>query len=307
MPKAQPAAAPTVNTAMRGFAGIPGGAQARVAVAEEAPEPAHEAPPGMQPETPPETGAECETDQELAAQVAEINAEAMSPPEEVKRGGLFSRLSRKREAEPEPAPIAEADEPQADASFEEEVFGDASFEGAYEDAAYDEAALADPALVAEALGEKPPQPHREDRRSSIVAIGWGAILLILALVVGLLALAPSTVVSMLPGAARLYDVVGMPVGSQGLAFQGVRYGWINEGGQTLLEVQGNVVNVSSSALTVPAVVIALRDEDGEEISEWTTEVGEAELAAGETAPFLRQIPSPPSNVRSLKVRFGKAE
>jgi hypothetical protein len=75
----------------------------------------------------------------------------------------------------------------------------------------------------------------------------------------------------------------------------------------VLEVQGDVVNTSSSPVDVPTVVIALRDESGAEISEWTTEVGEQELAAGQHAPFLRQIPSPPSNVRSVKVRFAKAD
>jgi hypothetical protein len=101
-------------------------------------------------------------------------------------------------------------------------------------------------------------------------------------------------------------MLGMPIGAQGLAFEGVRYGWTNDGGQTVLEVQGNVRNTSSTAMAVPTVIIALRDENGEEISEWQTEVGTEELAAGEEAPFLRQIPSPPSNVRSLKVRFAKA-
>ena len=124
--------------------------------------------------------------------------------------------------------------------------------------------------------------------------------------VGLFVFAPSTTVSLLPGAARVYAMLGMPVGAQGLAFEGVRYGWTNDGSQTVLEVQGNVQNTSSATMTVPTVVIALRDENGDEISEWTTEVGAAELAAGEEAPFLRQIPSPPSNVRSLKVRFAKA-
>jgi hypothetical protein len=113
--------------------------------------------------------------------------------------------------------------------------------------------------------------------------------------------------SVLPGAARLYALFGVPVGAHGLAFEGVRYGWTNDGGQTVLEVQGDVVNLTSSAVDVPTVVIALRDESGEEISEWTTEIGEEELAAGEHAPFLRQIPAPPSNVRSVKVRFAKAE
>jgi hypothetical protein len=98
----------------------------------------------------------------------------------------------------------------------------------------------------------------------------------------------------------------MPVGAHGLAFQGVRYGWTNEGGQMVLEVQGDVVNNSGSKVEVPTVVIALRDESGEEISEWTTEVSETELDGGETTAFLRQIPSPPSNVRSVKVRFAKA-
>jgi predicted nucleic acid-binding Zn-ribbon protein len=94
-----------------------------------------------------------------------------------------------------------------------------------------------------------------------------------------------------------------PVGSHGLAFESLRYGWSNEGGQTLLEIQGDVVNSSSSTVAVPQVVIALRDEKGNEISEWTTETDADELAPGEHAAFLRQIPSPPSNVRSVKVRF----
>jgi hypothetical protein len=75
----------------------------------------------------------------------------------------------------------------------------------------------------------------------------------------------------------------------------------------VLEVQGDVVNLTSATVDVPTVVIALRDESGEEISAWTTEIGEDELGAGEQAPFLRQIPSPPSNVRSVKVHFAKAE
>ena len=148
-------------------------------------------------------------------------------------------------------------------------------------------------------GERPPR-----KKSSVVTIGWAVLGLIVALVIATLVFAPLAVVSVLPGAARLY---GTPVGSGGLAFESVRYGWTSEGGQTVLEVQGDVVNTTSGSVGVPTVVIALRDESGEEISEWTTQVGEAELAAGQHAPFLRQIPSPPSNVRSVKVRFAKAD
>ena len=152
-----------------------------------------------------------------------------------------------------------------------------------------------------------PKRRGQRRIRSVVTLGWLLLACIVAGVIGALALAPSAVMSVLPGAARLYALFGVPVGAHGLTFEGVRYGWTNDGGQTVLEVQGDVVNLTSSAVDVPTVMIALRDESGEEISEWTTEIGEEELAAGGHAPFLRQIPSPPSNVRSVKVRFAKAE
>jgi hypothetical protein len=288
---------------------------------------------------PPDDGPEFASDDPLADQVARMNAEASmgdtmgadtsadmaAPPEaeqEPAKGGLFGKLMGKRapaappppempppppEMAPSPqmAPPPEMAPPgapsaQADASF------DASFDSGYPDEDGQDGALADPDLVAAAFGQSPAKAKKSGKRPPVVAIGWGILGLIVLIVVGLFTLAPATTVSMLPGAAQVYSLLGMPVGAQGLAFEGVRYGWSNDGSQTVLEVQGNVRNTSSAAMSVPTVVIALRDENGEEISEWQTEVGAAELAAGEEAAFLRQIPSPPSNVRSLKVRFAKA-
>jgi len=268
----------------------------------------------------PESEPEFATEDPVADQVARMNAEAaMGAPSEPERtpepaakGGLFGKLMGKRapaapppppEMAPPPPPPPEMAPPPAgpaDASF------DASFDPGYPEEDGQDGALADPDLVAAAFGQSPPKAKKAGKRPPIVAIGWGILGLIVLIVVGLFTLAPATTVSMLPGAAQVYSLFGMPVGAQGLAFEGVRYGWSNDGSQTVLEVQGNVRNTSSAAMSVPTVVIALRDENGEEISEWQTEVGAAELAAGEEAPFLRQIPSPPSNVRSLKVRFAKA-
>jgi predicted Zn finger-like uncharacterized protein len=301
-PTAQPAA-PPVNAAMRGFAGI-------------APPPP---PPSTQ--TPGLTQAAVEAD--LAAQVARINAEAAmaeaavaapeaepEPEPEKRGGGIFARLTRRG------APIPSA--PPADASMDEgttaaPALGEASLPPGMGDAGMGDVSMGDasmgdadlgidPALAAQAFPEE-----QAKRKPNVVAIGWLALALIVAGVIGTLLLAPSAVTSVLPGASRLYAMLGMPVGGHGLAFQGVRYGWTNDGGQTVLEVQGDVVNLTSDSLNVPTVVIALRDEKGEEISEWTTEIGADQLAGGEHAPFLRQIPSPPSNVRSVKVRFAKAE
>jgi len=237
-----------------------------------------------------------------------MNADAVPPPppEPVLQGGLFAKIMGSRAPEAPLPPEAPPPPPRADAAFGEAGPMDVSFDGGYPEDEAGDAALADPDLVAAAFGETPRKAKTARKKPPIVAIGWGVLALLVAIVVGLFALAPSTTVSILPGAAKVYSMLGMPVGAQGLVFEGVRYGWSNDGSQTVLEVQGNVKNTSGATMTVPTVVIALRDEKGEEISEWTTEVGEAELSAGEEAPFLRQIPSPPSNVRSLKVRFAKA-
>ncbi len=57
---------------------------------------------------------------------------------------------------------------------------------------------------------------------------------------------------------------------------------------------------------MPTVVIALRDESGEEISEWTTEVGESELAGGEDSAVHAPDPLATEQCPQLKVRFAKA-
>ena len=118
----------------------------------------------------------------------------------------------------------------------------------------------------------------------------------------MLALAPKTVVSVLPGATRLYAMLGKPVG--GLAIQDVHTAWNEAGAAPVLTVEGTIVNLSSGTLDAPPLVIALQDATGKQIAEFTSKV--APLAAGARAPFTAQIPSPPSTVSSLKVRFVKA-
>jgi hypothetical protein len=229
-----------------------------------------------------------------------------APPE--KAGGIFARLARSRTPAPPPPP---PDIGMGDAPIGRPGIGDASMDEspgidgdipAGMDASFGDAGLSfDPAWAEEALPDEKPR-----KKLSIVTIGWVVLALVVASVIGAFVFAPSAVMSVLPGAQRLYAMFGARVGSHGLAFEGVRYGWTNDGSQSVLEVQGDIVNLTPSPISVPTVTITLLDESGEEISEWTTEIGEEQLAGGERAPFLRQIPSPPSNVRSVKVHFARA-
>jgi hypothetical protein len=99
----------------------------------------------------------------------------------------------------------------------------------------------------------------------------------------------------------------MPINAKGLAFQGVNYGWNQEGEETVLEVKGDIVNLTDAPIKLPIVVVVLLDENGKELSQFTTVAKEEPLGAGEAAPFLAEIASPPAEVRKLKVRLAKAQ
>ena len=147
--------------------------------------------------------------------------------------------------------------------------------------------------------------RRKPKRPSPAAIGWGVIALLLAVLAAMVALAPKTVVSVLPGANRLYAMIGNPVIVSDLAIVDVHSGWGVAGGQRVLQVGGNIVNLTGGEVTVPTVVIALQDEAGAVISELATDV--APLAPGAKMPFSVQIASAPETVRSVKVSFAKAD
>jgi hypothetical protein len=137
-----------------------------------------------------------------------------------------------------------------------------------------------------------------------VAIGWGVLVLLLVLIAALFAASPKTVVSALPGAAKLYAMLGSPVNVTGLDIQDVRYAWEDQGQGPVLKVEGHVVNLSGNDVTVPPVIVALQDASGAEVTAVTAEVGP--LAPGTSAPFVAMIPSPAGPVANLQVRFAEA-
>ena len=149
-------------------------------------------------------------------------------------------------------------------------------------------------------------PIAEGRKRKLppaVAIGWGVLALLLIMLAALISLAPKTVVSLLPGSARLYAMTGRPVSSLGLKIDNVRSAWSDTGGQRVLQVDGVIINQSSGEVSVPPVEIALQDKSGKQLSQVTTRV--LPLGAGAKSPFRVEIPGAPETVSSLKVRFAK--
>lgn len=163
-----------------------------------------------------------------------------------------------------------------------------------------------PAQV-EAPAEVAPAPEPAPESGRGTRMGWLMLIVLVLGLTGFVLMAPRAVVSMLPGATRLYAALGMPINAKGLAFQGVNYGWNQEGEETVLEVKGDIVNLTDAPIKLPIVVVVLLDENGKELSQFTTVAKEEPLGAGEAAPFLAEIASPPAEVRKLKVRFAKAQ
>jgi predicted Zn finger-like uncharacterized protein len=156
-----------------------------------------------------------------------------------------------------------------------------------------DAGLATNVPIAEGRKRKLPPP---------VAIGWGVLALLLIMLGAFVALSPKTVVSVLPGAARLYAMMGKPV-NVGLKIENVRSAWKDAGGQRVLQVDGDIVNPTASEVSVPTVVVALQDKSGKELTQATASV--LALGAGAKTSFTLQIPGAPETVSSLKVRFAK--
>jgi len=182
--------------------------------------------------------------------------------------------------------------PETAAQTEAEMFGE-----------WDSAAPAE----ASPMPEIAPVPAPEARSGRSAKMGWLGLLLFVLGLLGFVLMAPKSVVAMLPGATSLYAALGMPINTTGLDFQGVTYGWNQEGEETVLEVKGDIINLTDAPVKLPVVVIVLLDENGKELSQYTTVAREEPVGAGEAAPFLAEIASPPAEVRKLKVRFAKAQ
>lgn len=157
--------------------------------------------------------------------------------------------------------------------------------------------------------ETPPRPKKRKPQKGTVladAIAWAA-LIFLAVTIGWAAVQyRQTIVELWPGVAPLYDVVGLPVETEGIALIDVAYQHEVEDGQPVLSVTGKVVNISDRELPVPVIRVMLSDSDQHEIYHWMFNTGVQSLKPGAESPFITRLSSPPPEARNLNIRFAEA-
>ena len=112
------------------------------------------------------------------------------------------------------------------------------------------------------------------------------------------------IVGLWPAAARLYDVIGLPVEppGAGLQFQNVKSEQRVEGGTTILVLEGQIANVSTTDRPVPPVVATSLGPDHQPVKNWRVTVTQDRLAPGAIATFRSQERDP-GTVGEVSVTF----
>lgn len=137
-------------------------------------------------------------------------------------------------------------------------------------------------------------------------VGWLALALGVAVVVVGAIIARGPIVSAWPESARLYSAIGFestPQTTPGLEIRNVASSQLVESGVPILVVTGEIQNVSSSQVRVPAIRVGLVDANQQELHHWTFAIEDENLAAGSAAKFSTRLTGPPQGAITLSVRF----
>jgi len=138
-----------------------------------------------------------------------------------------------------------------------------------------------------------------------VAAAWAVFFSVMSGVALALVTLRSEVMAALPGTISLYRSVGFDVAESGIDFADVSYRWTEAQGKPMIEVKGQVVNVTDRRLSVPRVLINVRDAKSQDAVKVTASVPTESLAPRESASFTLEFVSPPKNISQIELEFDR--
>ena len=148
-----------------------------------------------------------------------------------------------------------------------------------------------------------PPPRSKERQSSLFA-EWLLLLVVVAGLAGGFYFGRKHIVAAVPGAVRLYDLVGVPVHAlgEGLELREVKSVRRLVSGERLVFIEGLVANISDRTQKVPLLRASLIDADGVELEQWTFSVAQQTLPPGGITKFETSTRNPP-RVGNLSIDF----
>jgi predicted Zn finger-like uncharacterized protein len=111
------------------------------------------------------------------------------------------------------------------------------------------------------------------------------------------------VVRLLPQTAAFYATVGLDVNLRGLLFKDVKVSTETVEGKPVLVIEGAIIGETRKTVDLPRLRFSVRDAKGTEIYAWNTVLEQTALKPGERASFKSRLASPPSEARSIDIRF----
>jgi hypothetical protein len=111
------------------------------------------------------------------------------------------------------------------------------------------------------------------------------------------------VVRLLPQTAEFYRMAGLEVNLRGLVFRDVRVSNETVEGKPVLVIEGAIVGATGKAADLPRLRFSVRDAKGTEIYAWNAVMDQTVLKPGERASFKSRLASPPTEARSIDIRF----
>jgi predicted Zn finger-like uncharacterized protein len=111
------------------------------------------------------------------------------------------------------------------------------------------------------------------------------------------------VVRLLPQTGNFYKMVGLNVNLRGVAFKDVKVTTETVEGKPVLVIEGVIVGETKKTVDLPRLRFSVRDAQGAEIYAWNSVLEQTTLKPGEHASFKSRLASPPTEGKSIDVRF----
>jgi predicted Zn finger-like uncharacterized protein len=146
-------------------------------------------------------------------------------------------------------------------------------------------------------------PEEASGRHSRSLIGWLAAVFVVLLAASAV-IGRNEIVAGFPASAPIYEMLSLPITAEpGLLFEGIKPIRQEEGGISVLVVEGTVVNPTGFELPIPPIRITLLDSGGRQLQEELFRAKEQHLQAGARTSFSGRVVNPADRARNFSVTF----
>lgn len=139
------------------------------------------------------------------------------------------------------------------------------------------------------------------KRKRLIKLIWLIALLTLLIMLFLAIFKRQAIVDRLPRSATLYQALGINVKTNGLDIHGLTEQRLIIDGEPVLRVTGEVINLTSKAISAPLIQFRLENRSGEALVDWFVEPGT--ISADGSVTIETDYPAPPIDGVELRYRF----